>query len=91
VPGADVMILKIFSPKNFVKTLAFFAQTTASLCKNVIIILVFEKKATIFLAVNWQKSQKIVIITSTPGRGQGGKTFDTRVNSLDGIGTCNLL
>jgi peroxiredoxin len=31
-----------------------------------IITLVFEKNAN-FLAENWEKSQKIVIITSTPG------------------------
>jgi hypothetical protein len=30
--------------------------------------LVFEKNANFFFAENWQKSQKIVIITSTPGR-----------------------
>jgi hypothetical protein len=35
--------------------------------KIVIITLVFEKNA-IFFAENYQKSQKIVIITSTPGR-----------------------
>jgi hypothetical protein len=29
-PGTDVMILKIFSPKNLAKILAFFTQTTAS-------------------------------------------------------------
>jgi hypothetical protein len=34
--------------------------------KIVIIALVFEKNAN-FFAENWQKSQKIVIITSTPG------------------------
>jgi hypothetical protein len=28
--GTDVMILKIFSPKNLAKKLAFFAQTCAS-------------------------------------------------------------
>jgi hypothetical protein len=28
------MISKIFSPKNLAKKLAFFAQTTASFCKN---------------------------------------------------------
>jgi hypothetical protein len=44
---------------------SFFAQTTVSFCKNLIITLVFEKSA-IFFAENWQKSQKIVIITSTP-------------------------
>jgi hypothetical protein len=59
------MILKIFSPKNLAKILAFLAQPTASFCKNLIITLVFEKNAN-FFAENWQKSQKIVIITSTP-------------------------
>jgi hypothetical protein len=47
-PGTDVMILKIFSPKNLAKILAFFAQTTASFCKNLIIILVFEEKTQYF-------------------------------------------
>jgi hypothetical protein len=60
------MILKIFSLKNFAKKLAFFAQNKAKLCRNWIITLVFEKNAN-FFAENWQKSQKIVIITSTPG------------------------
>jgi p-aminobenzoyl-glutamate transporter AbgT len=59
------MIFKIFSPKNLAKILAFFAQTTASFCKNLIITSVFEKNANIF-AENWQKSQKIMIITATP-------------------------
>jgi hypothetical protein len=59
------MISKIFSPKNFAKISALFAQTTASFYKNLIITFVFEKNA-IFFADNWQKSQKIVIITSTP-------------------------
>jgi hypothetical protein len=44
--GVDVMIFKIFSPK-----LAFFAQTTASFHKKLIITLVFEKNA-IFFAEN---------------------------------------
>jgi hypothetical protein len=35
--------------------------------KKLIITLVFEKNAN-FFAEKWQKSQKIVIITSTPGR-----------------------
>jgi hypothetical protein len=39
------MILKIFSPKNLAKKLAFFAQTTAIFCKNLSITLVFEKNA----------------------------------------------
>jgi hypothetical protein len=37
------MILKIVSPKKLAKQLAFFAQTTASFCKNWIITLFFEK------------------------------------------------
>jgi hypothetical protein len=59
------MILKRFLLKNFAKKLAFCAENKAKLCKNWIITLVFEKNA-IFIAENWQKSQKIVIITSTP-------------------------
>jgi hypothetical protein len=65
-PGTDVMILKIFSPKNLAKILAFLTQTTLIISKNLIITLVFEKNAN-FFAKKWQKSQKIVIITSTPG------------------------
>jgi hypothetical protein len=60
-------ILKLFSPKNLAKILAFFAKTTASFWKKLIITLVFEEHA-IFSAENLQKMQKIVIITSTPGR-----------------------
>jgi hypothetical protein len=37
--------------------------------KKLSIALVFEKKAN-FFAENWQKSQKSVIITSTPGQDQ---------------------
>jgi hypothetical protein len=64
-PGTDVMIFKIFSPKHLAKILAFFAHIAATFCKNLIITLVFEKNAN-FFAENWQKSQKIVIITSAP-------------------------
>jgi hypothetical protein len=46
--------------------LAFLTQNEAKLCKNLIIALVFEKKAN-FFAENGQKLQKIVIVTSTPG------------------------
>jgi hypothetical protein len=46
--------------------MAFFTQSKAKLCKNLIIALVFEKFAN-FFAENWQKSQKIVIITWTIG------------------------
>jgi hypothetical protein len=45
--------------------LAFFAQTIANFCKKIVITLIFEKKAN-FFAESWQKSQKIVIRTSTP-------------------------
>jgi hypothetical protein len=59
------MILKIFSPKNLAKKMAFLTQNKAKF-KKMIITLVFEKNAN-FFAKNWEKSQKIVIITSTPG------------------------
>jgi hypothetical protein len=45
--------------------LAFLTQNKAELCKILSITLVFEKNAN-FFAENCQKSQKIVIITSTP-------------------------
>jgi hypothetical protein len=59
------MIVKILSPKNSTKKLAFLAQNKAKLCKDFIITLVFEKNANCF-AENCRKWQKIVIITSTP-------------------------
>jgi hypothetical protein len=46
--------------------MAFLTQNKAKLCKILIITLVFEKNAN-FFAENWEKSPKIVIITSTPG------------------------
>jgi hypothetical protein len=61
------MIFKIFSPKNFAKKLAFLTQNKAKFLKKLIITLVFKKNAN-FFAENWGKSQKIVIITSTPGQ-----------------------
>jgi hypothetical protein len=60
------MIFKIISPKNSAEKLAFLTQNKAKLCKKLIATLVFEKNANIF-AKNCRKSQKIVIITSTPG------------------------
>jgi hypothetical protein len=42
--------------------LVFWAQTTASFCKTLNIILVWGK----IFAENWQKSQKNVIKTPTP-------------------------
>jgi hypothetical protein len=57
----------IFSPKNFCEKIGIFVtQNKGKLCKNLIVTLVFEKNAN-FFAENWQKSHKIVIITSTPG------------------------
>jgi hypothetical protein len=64
-PGTD---FKNIFAKNFSENIGVFAQTTASFCKIVIITLVFEKNAN-FFAENWQKSPKILIITSTPGSG----------------------
>jgi hypothetical protein len=58
-PETDVMILKIFSPKNLAKILAFFAQTTASFCKNLILTLVFEKNAN-FLLKNGKNRRKLI-------------------------------
>jgi hypothetical protein len=58
------MIFQIFSPKNLAKKLAVLTQNKGKF-KKLIITLVFEKNAN-FFAENWQKSQKIVIITSTP-------------------------
>jgi hypothetical protein len=47
--------------------LAFLTQNKAKLFKKLIVTLAFEKKRQFnFLAENWQKSEKIVIITSTP-------------------------
>jgi hypothetical protein len=59
------MILKLFSPIYLAKILTYFCSFY--FWKNVIITLVFERKA-IFFAENWQKSQKIVISTSILGR-----------------------
>jgi hypothetical protein len=53
-PGTDVMIFKIFSPKNSAKKLAFLTQNKAKLCKILIITLVFEKNGN-FFAENCQK------------------------------------
>jgi hypothetical protein len=71
-PGTDVMVLKIFSPKNSAKKLVFLTQNKAKLCKIWIITLIFEKNANFFVE-NGRKSQKIVIITSTPGLPGPGK------------------
>jgi hypothetical protein len=62
------MILEIFSSNKLAK-IAFLTLNSAKLCKMLIITLVFEKNAN-FFAENYRKSQKIVIITSTLGRGR---------------------
>jgi hypothetical protein len=63
-PGTDVMIFKIFSPKNLANILTFFAQTTASFWKKDHNIGFWEKRH--FFRRKSQKSPKIMIITSTP-------------------------
>jgi hypothetical protein len=60
------MIFFLFRLKILAKKLALLTRNKAKLCKILIITLVFEKNAN-FFAENWEKSQKIVIITSTPG------------------------
>jgi hypothetical protein len=59
-----VKIFLMFSPKNFAKKLAFLTQNKVKLCK--ILIITLEKNDKNFFAENCRKSQKIVIITSTP-------------------------
>jgi hypothetical protein len=50
-PGTEGMIVKVFSPKNSAKILAFFAQTTVASCKNSIITLFLVKNANFFADV----------------------------------------
>jgi hypothetical protein len=59
------MIFFLNSPEIFAKKLAFLTQNKAKFRKKLIITLVFKKNAN-FFAENWEKSLKIVIITSTP-------------------------
>jgi vacuolar-type H+-ATPase subunit F/Vma7 len=78
--GVDVMIFKIFSPKKLQK-MAFLTQNKAKICKILIITLVLANQLQNF-GKHWQKSQKIVIITSTPGVGSStyckfGQTIGT--------------
>jgi hypothetical protein len=75
------MILKIFSPKNWRKKLAILTQNKAKLCKILIMTLVFEKNA-IFFVENKRKSQKIVIITSTPRANPKTSEFTTTTSAL---------
>jgi hypothetical protein len=48
LPGTDVMILNIFSPKNFARKLVFFIQNEAKLWKKLIITLVIEEMPFFF-------------------------------------------
>jgi hypothetical protein len=65
MPGIDVMILKIFSPKKLAKILTFFAQTSTSFWKQFITTLIFEKNA--IFRRKFAKIAEKVIITSTLG------------------------
>jgi hypothetical protein len=58
----------ILFAEKFSKKLAFLTQNKAKLWNILKITLFFEKSANIF-AENCRKSQKIVIITSTPQLG----------------------
>jgi hypothetical protein len=61
-----VMILKIFSPTKSAEKLAFSTPNKAELCKILIRTLFFFLEKRQFFAKNCRKSQKIVIIISTP-------------------------
>jgi hypothetical protein len=63
------MIFKNIFAKKYGKKLAFFTRNNANFCKKLIMTLVFEKKAN-FFAENCRNSQKIMIITLSPGWGQ---------------------
>jgi hypothetical protein len=75
--GTDVKIkkkIKILSPNIWREKLAFLTQSTGSLFKTRIIMLVFKEKKT----ENWQ----ITIITLTPGTGQYQRNLETGAFSL---------
>jgi hypothetical protein len=55
---SSLVILEIFSPKKLAKYIGFLLKLLPSFAKM---------DRNIFFAENWQKSPKIVIITSTPG------------------------
>jgi hypothetical protein len=60
------------------KKLTFLTQTKGNFAEKVIITLVFEKNAK-FFAENWQKSQKIVIVTSVPGHTGCDQVLQTKL------------
>jgi hypothetical protein len=67
----------IFSAEIFGENIGVFSSHCCLILKKMIITLVFEKNAK-FFAENWQKSQKIVIVTSTPGIGFSACTGNWR-------------
>jgi predicted dinucleotide-binding enzyme len=69
--------LNILSKKFSEKIGVFLTQNKAKICKILIITLVFDKNAN-FFAENCQKSQKIVIVTSTPDAKKGKVSFNLR-------------
>jgi hypothetical protein len=74
------MIFNKFGEK-FSENIGVFCSNycTANFCKNLILTLVFEKNAN-FFTENWQKSHKIVIITSIPGFTFFIKNFKCQIN-----------
>jgi hypothetical protein len=59
--------------------LALLAQNKAKLFRILILKLDFKKNAN-FFAENWQKSQKLVIITSTPGANPAIVSYNGTLN-----------
>jgi hypothetical protein len=83
------MILKIVSPKNFAKKLAFFDSNKAKFWKKIDHNIGFWEKRH-FFAENCRKSQKIVMITSTPEMfGENEQTF-SQVPSIFGYICTNI-
>jgi hypothetical protein len=78
--ATDVMIFKNIFDKKFSEKIGVLTQNKAKLCTNLIITLVFEKNAN-FFAENCRKSQKIVIITSTPGANPTTSEFTTSTST----------
>jgi hypothetical protein len=68
--------------------LAFLSQNKAKFWKKLIITLVFEKNGN-FSAKNCRKSQKIVIITSTPELGLHFQSIINEINKLNEF-ICNI-
>jgi hypothetical protein len=60
------MIFKNIFAEKFGKKRRFWLKTKLNYAKNLIITFFFEKNAN-FFTENCQKSQKIVIMASTPG------------------------